>query len=146
MTGLLDQIAPEFVGNKVPEFVPGARYYADLDYLLYMQECRSYRADRVDDFLTVLWHPDEDRLIGVKFKGWRLMFDELKEKMGWEDEDFFPLVKALEYGLVEAIARYIEKYQGVPPSERYRKAALYSKAIRLVNEATVPVREWAEAA
>jgi hypothetical protein len=146
MTGLLDKIAPEFVGDNVPRFVAGARYYADMDYLLYMQEPCSYRADRVDEFLTVLWHPDDDRLVGVKLKGWLFIFNELREKMGWDDEDFFPLVKALEFGLAEVLARYVNNYQGATPSERYRRVEQYSRAIRLVDNAKVHVREWAQAA
>lgn len=145
MAGLLDQIAPEFVGNNTP-FAPGARYYADLDYLLYMREPHSYRADRVDDFLTVLWHPDADRLVGVKFKGWRLVFDQVKEKLGWKDEGFFPLIKALEFALAEVCPAHMDRYKGITPTERYRKIECYSMAIRLVNDAKVSVREWADAA
>lgn len=147
MTGLLEQLAPEYAGGNVPKFVAGAKYDADMDFLLYLQEPLSYRADRVDAFLTLLWHPRDDRMIGVKLKGWRLMFGEMKEKLGLQESAFFPLVDALEFALAEVFATEImDKVQAIPPSERYKRAKAYSDAIQFISHVRVPTREWAQAA
>lgn len=147
MVGLIDQLAPEYLGDKIPLFVAGARYYANMDYLVYKKEAGAYRADRVDAFLTVLWHPHEDRLIGVKLKGWRYFFNHLKEALNLEDSDFFPLVNALEYALAEEYVLSIMKnHDAILPSERYRRAKRYIAAVRLIDDVSVPTDEWALAA
>lgn len=147
MTGLLEQIAPEYAGGKVPKFVAGAKYDADLDMLLYLQEPVSFRADRVDAFLTLLWHPRDDRMVGVKLKGWRKVFGEMKVLLDLKEEAFFPLVKALEFGLAEVFAKALmSNFETTPPSERYKRAKAYSDAIQLISHVTVPTREWAQAA
>ncbi len=147
MAGLIDQLAPEYARGGIPAFAPGAKYYHGMDYLLYKCESGSYRADRVDAFLTVLWHPTEDWLVGVKLKGWRFFFNQMKDAMGFEDADFFPLIKAIEFALAEEFARQImDDHDAVPPTERYRRAERYSRAILLVGDANVRTSEWAEAA
>ena len=147
MTGLLEQIAPEYAGGMVPKFRPGAKYDPDMDMLLYLQEPCSFRADRVDGFLTLLWHPRNDRMIGVKLKGWRKAFTAMKEIPDWKEEAFFPLVKALEFGLAEIFATAImENFKTTPPSERYKLAKKYSEAIQFVRDVAVPARELAMAA
>ena len=147
MTGILEQIAPEYGGGNVPKFVAGAKYDADMDFLLYLQEPLSFRADRVDAFLTILWHPRDDRMIGLKLKGWRMMFNEMKKTVDWKDEEFFPLVKALEFALSEVFAKAImDNIQKTPPSERYKRAKAYSDAIQFISHVNVPTRELARAA
>src|SRR3954469_24361559 len=118
MTGLLEQIAPEYAGGIAPKFVAGAKYDPDMDMLVYQQEPYSFRADRVDGFLTILWHSREDRIIGVKLKGWRKAFTTMKEVLEWKEETFFPLVRALEFGLAEIFAKALmANFETTPPSE-----------------------------
>ena len=65
----------DFAFHDISPFEPRALYYETMDFLLYLQEDLPYRADRIDPFLTLLWHPYEDRAIGVKIKGFRFLFD-----------------------------------------------------------------------
>jgi hypothetical protein len=50
----------------MPEFVPGASYFRTMDSLVYLNEDCSYRAQRVDDRLTLLLHPQEERVVGIQ--------------------------------------------------------------------------------
>src|SRR5216684_613546 len=90
--------------SGIKEFTPCARYYETMDLLLYLQEDLSYRADRVDEFLTLLWHPQEDRAIGVKLKGFRFLFQRLKAALAAQNVQlgegvFMSLVAALEVAM-----------------------------------------------
>jgi hypothetical protein len=55
----------------IKPFEPIARYYETMDILLYLNADMSYRADRVDEWLTLLWHPYKKALIGIQLKGFR---------------------------------------------------------------------------
>lgn len=82
-------------------FEPRALYYETMDFLLYLEEDLPYRADRVDQFLTLLWHPHEDRAIGVKIKGIRVVFDRIRAFLKTKNMDisgsrFMPFVSAIE--------------------------------------------------
>jgi hypothetical protein len=63
-----------FHSRTLPEFAPGARYFAALDCLIYLRESCSYRAFRLNEYTTVLLHPYEDRPVGVKLKGVRFLY------------------------------------------------------------------------
>lgn len=54
---------------------------------------RSCRADRVDEYLTLLWHAREPALVGIKLKGFRSLFDDLKERGLIEEAHFIPLCR-----------------------------------------------------
>lgn len=49
-------------------FVPTTRYYQAIDSLLCLVEDVSYRSQPINDFLEVLWHPQENYLVGLKLK------------------------------------------------------------------------------
>lgn len=123
------------------EFTPNARYYPSMDFLLYLREDCSYRADRVDAFLTILWHPTEDHLVGIKLKGFRFLFRRLKEILSWKEDDFLPLVKALELALVGGIAANI-----MDSVEQERLEKLYDKAKEVAATYAVPPAELLRAA
>ena len=84
-------------GRKVPQFKPVARYERGIDHLVYVTEDVSYRADRVDDLLTVLLHPTEDRIVGVKLKGFRYLFERMQELWQVKEETFYPMIRLLEF-------------------------------------------------
>lgn len=147
MASFIEQLAPEFAGGEIPAFAPGVKYYPNMDYLIYKQEAGSYRADRVDAFLTVLWHPTEDRLIGVKLKSWRLLLQKVAAAFDLKPEFEFPLVKALEFALAEEFAKEVmTNFDGRSPSERYRRAQLYSEAIHMTYPVRVSKRDWLQIA
>jgi len=86
-------------------FEPCATYSAPMDCIVYLREDESYRADRIDQFLTILWHPHEDRVIGIKLKGIRFLFESLRSivqtvtRKDPLDDKFVPLVGAIELAL-----------------------------------------------
>jgi hypothetical protein len=82
-------------------FEPCASYSAALDQIVYLKEDVSSRADRVDQFLTILWHPHEERVVGIKIKGIRYLFECLRTESDKDvpEEAFLPLVKAIEFAL-----------------------------------------------
>ena len=103
--GLLDSadgaILPAELVRSDRGFVVTARYLSSMDQLVFLESDAPYRADRVDVFLTLLWHPHEDRIIGVKIKGFGFLYNTLKKICGdFNDESFVPFVKLLELALV----------------------------------------------
>ncbi|MDE0177893.1 MAG: hypothetical protein OXP36_04790 [Gammaproteobacteria bacterium] len=118
------------------EFKPVAKYYHAMDFLLYLREDCSYRADRVDPFLTVLYHPYEDRIVGIKLKGFRFLFDQFRKIVEHLDnEHFLPLVKFVEIALVAGVAEaFIAKNK-----ERIEKS--YADAKQLVEGVEFDHRE-----
>jgi hypothetical protein len=145
----LDALAPPGWGHPTGEFVPCARYYEAMDTLIYLEADLPYRADRVDKFLTLLWHPEKDEAIGVKLKGFRFLFRRLQnflESTGCKlnDEHFPRVVATLEVAMTAGLGAII-----TTEAERNRLAeieAKYEKARRLVKEATFDAREVAHAA
>jgi hypothetical protein len=103
----LEDLLP--VGREGYEFAPFeacASYIEPMDQITYLQEDESYRAYRVDQFLTILWHPHEERVIGIKIKGIRFLFESLRSiikaatgKDYLSHDTFVPLVGAIEMAL-----------------------------------------------
>jgi hypothetical protein len=118
------------------EYSPVARYYTAMDHMLYLSEDCSYRADRVDPFLTVLWHPHEERIVGIKLKGVRFLFERVKAIVGLSDSDFMPLVKALEVALTVTLVAETDA------GELQKK---YAGARKLAADVRVPSEEWGRA-
>lgn len=116
-------------------FVPVARYYPAMDFLLYLNADCAYRADRVDTFLTLLWHPLEDRLVGLKLKGFRFLFNQVKAISGLEEADFLPVVKLLETALVGGVAE-----AAMTRIEQKRVEEQYAKAKEFAREEHLEVR------
>ena len=137
----LADLFPEAHQGPTNAFRPVARYNPYLDILMYLQEDCSYRADRVDVYLTVLWHPHEERLVGLKLKGFRFLFRSLQHIMGLKDEEWLPLVKALEIALVGGVAQSL---MDDVESERIQKR--YEEARVLAGDVGVSPEEWARAA
>jgi hypothetical protein len=143
MNSLVDRLSNDGRPTAA-EFKPMSRYSGPNDAMLYVREDVSYRADRVDPFLTILWHPSEWRLVGVKLKGFRFLFERLlaidpELKKG----DFVDFVRALEFafaaGLGEKLTADLEK----DARERDRK---YAEAREFVKGVTIPQQELPKAA
>jgi hypothetical protein len=119
-----------------------------MDILVYLEEDVPYRADRVDQFLTLLWHPYRDEAVGVKLKGFRFLFQRVQdfvESAGakLDDSTFVPMVAALEVALTAGLGAVI-----TTDAERARFAELqekYEKARALIKRATFDTRELAAA-
>jgi hypothetical protein len=48
------------------EYKPSIFCIPGFDGIIYLGADVSYRADRIDDYLTLLWHPHKPELVGVK--------------------------------------------------------------------------------
>ena len=123
-------------------FEPVAKYYKNMDFMLYLTEDCSYRADRVGQFLTILLHPTEDRAVGVKLKGFRFIFDRLRsvdERI--EAGHFYPLVKALELALVGGMGEAL-----MNDNDKSRLTEKYEQAREIVKDAEFQTRELLDAA
>lgn len=104
MNAIINKL-PEEWRPKSGEFAKVARYYPAMDFALYLTEDCAYRADRIDTFLTTLWHPTEPRLVGLKLKGFRFLFRQIRaalltQGVDLSEKEFFPIVTALEIALV----------------------------------------------
>lgn len=116
-------------------FKPVARYYPALDFMLYLNEDCSYRADRVDAFLTVLWHPHKEHLVGIKLKGFKVMFNQLKKIADLKDEHFLPLIKILELAAMGGLAEQMMRDQ------KERVLRLYDRAREIAKGAQFDSRD-----
>jgi hypothetical protein len=128
----LDFLREASQGSEIPAFAPCARYYDTMDLLLYLEEDLSYRADRVDQFLTLLWHPQDDRAIGVKLKGFRFLFQRLKAALAAQNIElgerfFMSLVVALEIAMTSLGSTLVAE------AERQRREQSYEQARRLLR-------------
>jgi hypothetical protein len=130
-----------------------------MDCVIYLQQDLAYRADRVDGFLTLLWHPDQDALIGVKIKGFRWIFKRLQafcdgKNVPMPDAAFVPLMKAIEMaltaGLAAIVSRAAEADEPPPPEEVEAEQRTieegYQKAREIVGSMTVDASELLQAA
>lgn len=117
-------------------FAPVARYYSAMDLVMYLREDCSYRADRVDMWLTLLWHPYEDVLVGIKLKGVRFLFDRVKQIVGLRDDDFLPLVSLLEAALVGGMTE--SALEGLADG---RMEKLYEQAREIARDVRLPATE-----
>jgi hypothetical protein len=123
-----------------------ACYYEPMDFILYLQEDVPYRADRIDHFLTLLWHPYEPRAIGIKLKGARFIFQRIQaifRSRGEDipDSDFMSLVTALEVAMTAGAGAAV-----TGAVERKRLDEGYQKARELIGNAGFSTQELAAAA
>lgn len=144
MKTFLENLAGEREGaNGV--FVATSRYYPAVDFLLYLREDVSYRADRVDEALTVLWHPYEDRLVGLKLKGFRVLLREVKHALDLEEGEYVSLVTLLtEAALTHTTAQAILSEQETVRLRNLKRK--YLLAADFARTASVSVNELKKAA
>ena len=119
-------------------FVPGAQYYPAMDCLLYLEEDVSYRADRVDEFLTLLWQPYSLRLVGLKLKGFHARFESLTESVDLDEGHFLKLIDVVTFFLIQGGAREI--MEGHESERKKKLLGKYKKAIDFAIRAEYPLR------
>jgi hypothetical protein len=110
-------------------FSPKACYHRSMDFLIYLNEDCSYRADRVDQFLTLLWHPHEERLVGIKLKGFLALFLAANVFLESSSERPIPLAQVLKF--LECRLEMWLKDGLLDKLELDRLRARYEKAIQL---------------
>lgn len=113
VTTLEDLLPNGWAGEVFGEFRPGASYSAPMDCVIYLREDVSYRAERIDQFLTILWHPDQEIVVGVKLKGCRFLFGVLRSAVksvtgnDVPDHAFMPLLGAVELALNMRLGAFV---------------------------------------
>lgn len=105
-------------------FKPVARYYKAMDYLLYVEEDCSFRSDRVDPLLTLLWHPYDDKLVGLMLKGFRAFMHEIEPGIAKDDREFMPLVTLVAEAFTKTAPKMMEKYEEERREELRKKYVL----------------------
>ena len=106
----------EFIGDLFTDdsntFEPIAFYNPEMDYLMYINEDCSYRADRISRALTVLWHPyEEKKLIGFKLKGFRLMFNRVKDTSAISEDQFPDIMQWLTLAIYRSAEEIIAEHE-----------------------------------
>lgn len=83
--------------NLSQNFVKAAVYNEEMDFLEYVSKDDVTVSDRIDGFLTVMWDYDQKEIVGFRLKGFRCIFNDIIKPLSkLKDEDFDPLVEALE--------------------------------------------------
>ncbi len=132
-------ILPEWGAASFAPFEPCARYSAPMDCVIYLREDEPYRADRVDGFLTILWHPQDDRVIGVKIKGMRFLFESLQSIVRTATgkdlpaDTFVPLLGAVQLALKLSGAALSERLEKGRAEELDKLTNSYDLARRIVD-------------
>ncbi len=142
----LDELLADFNDGELVPFAPAARYYEPMDCVIYLKEDVSYRADRVDAFLTLLWHPNENKAVGVKLKGFRWLFQRWQafcrdeKDVAVPDEHFVPLLKAIEIALTARLGEIItHDAESARKEERVKIERSYQCAREIVDSVSVAV-------
>lgn len=139
----LQALAPS--GWTPAKFQPVATYFPAMDFAIYLKEDCSYREDRIDRGLTLLWHPYEERAVGVRLKGFRAYYEFLRAHVKDLDKklSFVSMVAALELSMRTGDGEAI-----MVDAEAKRRREAYQRARELLLEVTLPSREveMAEAA
>jgi hypothetical protein len=136
MDTFLQELIPGRVQTGDEKFVPVARYYPAMDYFLYLREDVSYRSDRVDGALTLLWHPYEDRLVGIMLKEFRALFQQVKPAL--DDQEFLPIAtliaEALLHGGAEALMSAVEGERREKLRQKYQVAIVFVAGFRVASQ------------
>lgn len=126
-------------------FKPVARYFPEMDFLIYLKKDCSYRAKRVDAFLTVLYDPYEEKLVGVKLKGFKFLFERFRavSKLDLKDSHFVELTRVLEIAMVGGLGEsMMDSYRHQRSQELWEEARNFVAA----NDPKFAVEELAQAA
>lgn len=103
----------ETIGSAIdalPKFRPGVFFLPEMDSLIFLKEDEDYRADRVDQILTLLWHPTEPKLVGIKLKGFRWIYQHLLEVGAIAENNFLTIVAVLDGAFL--VAAYASENEG----------------------------------
>ena len=111
--------------NDGRPFEPTAYFDPEMDQLIYLRTNESYRASRVDEYLTLLWNAQEMTLVGIKLKGFRSLFDDLKARGIVDEVHFIPLCRV--------VSEVLHIAMGESQGDGYR-AKLYRQAEVVVGD------------
>ena len=134
----LESLAPSGWTPAREGFQPIAAYFSAMDFVLYLREDCAFREDRIDATLTILLHPQEDRAVGVRLKGFRALYESVCERFPVlrKHLPFAKLVEALEIGMRNGNG---DDLVNDASARRRRKA--YERAKELLRDAELPAEE-----
>jgi hypothetical protein len=147
LTSFDDMFPKEWLAEPFGAFEPCARYHASMDCVIYLNEDLSYRADRVDQFLTILWHPEMELAVGIKLKGFRFLFERIQtvqRTLGHElpESAFLPLITAVEMALTVNFGSDLTKQvQGGRIAEQQRLTECYCQARLVIGNVNVSMAQ-----
>jgi hypothetical protein len=75
------------------------RYFKSMDMLIFVTKDVPYTSELVDGALTLFWSPSGESLVGLKIKGFRHAFEEVKNRWGLADSHFVMMVEILKEAL-----------------------------------------------
>ena len=120
-------------GQKLGPFRAAARYDRGMDHLVYLTEDVSYVADRVDRFLTILWHPSENRLVGIKLKGFRYLFTTVRAT--WKhltERHFSQVITLVEFAMAAGVGREVMRKAEAEAKAKAEELRKYELACEFV--------------
>jgi hypothetical protein len=110
-------------------------YVPMMDMFLYVAEPCAYAEQRVDPYLTIFWHPTEERVVGFKLKGLKYIFNVIRDKIPTlKDGDFVRL-----YTLLENV--FILPLDDEPTMDSGDRKQQYEKAMTVAAIEKVRARE-----
>ena len=142
MNTILDSLAPSGWEPSEGSFEAFARYLPAMDFLLYVKEDCSYVEERIDGRLTLLWHPEDDRVVGIRIKGFRALYQALARILKAQEFDlvrelpFVSLVSALELAMLSGLGDAI-----IEDTERQRIEDGYKRAKVIAADAKVASKD-----
>jgi hypothetical protein len=148
----LDDLIPEDRQHaELLDFEACAHYYPAMDCVIFLQEDVPYRADRVDEFITILWRPDRDEVVGLKIKGFRFLFNAVSEILTAagchvSDTAFMPLISVVQTALQMRSATLLEKATETRIAEKKRLTEQYARAVQIIGDSKIDARLLASAA
>lgn len=92
-------------------FEPTAYFDAEMDQLVYLRTNAPNRADRVDARLTFFWAADRMELVGIKIKGVRSLFNQLRARGLLRADQFVPMCEILSGIMRSAVDGPVDAYQ-----------------------------------
>lgn len=113
-----------------------------MDQLVYLNQDVSYTADRVDELLTLLWHPRApEMLVGFKLKGVQRTLETMRQ-MGLVNADAkIDLISTIVFHRAFNGAASLEEFESEHQQQRNHKLA---QAVAMAKTAdTVPLRAMA---
>lgn len=132
-------LSETYGANLSQDFVKSAVYCEEMDCLEYVSVDDITISDRIDSFLTVILSYDQTQIVGFRLKGFRCIFNDIIKPLSkLKDEDFDPLVEALE-NIFTRIGGEIFPTQSQSDDD-YRVSA-YKSALQLIKSDKVDLPE-----
>lgn len=123
--------------DGIPPFSERVWFDSEMDQLVFLREDVSFRADRVDEYLTLLWHPYEERLVGLKLKGIQSKFDVVVKASGHGNHTDMPLVDLI-FGVMVGSAFASKRMDRLGDGRREAWFEKYELARQAADDQVVP--------